>query len=209
MKKIIVQIYEVTSPEEARQLAGLRVDNIGVLVGSGEYPREVSIERAREIFAAVPHGHGKVALSLSSKLEDICDIAARIGADILHLGTAPESLFPADILELKRRFPGLKIMRSIPVADERSLQEAKQYDGVADYLLLDSYNPEDTQIGATGLTRDWSISKKIVESVKIPVILAGGLGTENVVEAIRQANPNGVDSKTRTDNFDGTAKERI
>lgn len=46
---MIVQIYEVSSREEAAVLCGVGVDHIGVLVGSGAFPRELSIARAREI----------------------------------------------------------------------------------------------------------------------------------------------------------------
>jgi phosphoribosylanthranilate isomerase len=49
------------------------------------------------------------------------------------------------------------------------------------------------------VTHDWSISRMIVESVRTPVILAGGLGPDNVKEAIWSVRPAGVDSKTRTD----------
>jgi phosphoribosylanthranilate isomerase len=49
------------------------------------------------------------------------------------------------------------------------------------------------------VTHDWSISRRVVETVKIPVILAGGLGPNNVAEAIRAVRPAGVDSKTKTD----------
>ena len=51
---MIVQIYEVTSPAEARALGAMGVDHIGVLVGDGSFPREQTIDSARGIFAAVP-----------------------------------------------------------------------------------------------------------------------------------------------------------
>jgi len=53
-------------------------------------------------------------------------------------------------------------------------------------------------VGATGETHDWSISRRIVERVDVPVILAGGLGPDNVAEAIRTVEPAGVDSYTET-----------
>jgi phosphoribosylanthranilate isomerase len=57
----------------------------------------------------------------------------------------------------------------------------------------------DRQIGALGVTHDWRISRRIVASVHIPVVLAGGLGPANVADAIRAVRPAGVDSKTKTD----------
>jgi phosphoribosylanthranilate isomerase len=73
---------------------------------------------------------------------------------------------------------------------------------VADLLLLDSYDPADRQIGALGVTHSWELDRRIVESVHVPVIVAGGLGPENVGAAIRASRPAGVDSKSRTDRND-------
>jgi phosphoribosylanthranilate isomerase len=138
-------------------------------------------------------------LSLSGNLPDIIEIVERTNPDILHLGTVPESLFPEDVQELKKRFPRIRMMRTIPVRDKESVDLAKQYDGVADYLLLDTQKKGEAQVGATGETHDWGVSRKIVESVNIPVVLAGGLGPDNVAQAISLMNPFGVDSKTKTD----------
>jgi phosphoribosylanthranilate isomerase len=71
-------------------------------------------------------------------------------------------------------------------------------------LLLDSHNAGDRQIGALGLTHDWELDRKIVETVRVPVIIAGGLGPDNVMQAIRAVRPAGVDSKTKTDKDDGS-----
>jgi phosphoribosylanthranilate isomerase len=57
------------------------------------------------------------------------------------------------------------------------------------------------------MTHDWSISRRIVEQVHVPVILAGGLGADNVADAIRAVRPAGVDSKTKTDHDSSHAKD--
>ena len=145
---MIVQIYETQNCEEAKKLVEVGVDHIGVLVGNGEYPRELGLEQAKDIFRCVT-GHAKrVVLSLSKNLQAITEIVNKINPHILHLGTAPESLSPEDVHTLKQQFPNLKIMRSIPVNDETSVELAKQYDRVADYLLLDTQKKDDTQVGA-------------------------------------------------------------
>lgn len=201
---MLIQIYEITSPDEARAFSQIGVDHIGVLVGDGTFPREQSIEITRAIFAAVHSGSKRCALSLSTDLSLIGEIVARLQPDILHLGCAPELLGPSDVLALRATHPDLSIMRSIPIIGDSSIALARTYDGVANFLLLDSYRAGDRQIGALGTTHDWGLDRRIVKSVNIPAIIAGGLGPENVVAAIAASRPAGVDSKTRTDRADGT-----
>jgi phosphoribosylanthranilate isomerase len=89
------------------------------------------------------------------------------------------------------------LMRSIPAVGEANIAIARSYDGIADFLLLDSHRESDRQIGALGVTHDWTISLRIVELVETPVILAGGLGPDNVADAIRAVRPAGVTRKRR------------
>src|SRR4029453_6857841 len=119
----------------------------------------------------------------------------------------PELLGPDDAATLKGNLPDVSLMRSIPVVDQASIAIARSYEGVADFLLLDSHRESDRQIGALGTTHDWTISRRIVDLVRTPVILAGGLGSDNVAEAIRAVRPAGVDSKTRTDRPGSNAKD--
>ncbi len=203
----LVQIYEVTSPDEARALASIGVDHIGVLVGKGKFPREQSYPAARHIFDAVPPSARKSALSLSHDIDEIGVVVEETRPDILHLGTRPESLSPSQVLALKHRFPKLKIMRTIPVRDENDIEIARAYEGIADFLLLDTWKSGEPEIGACGLVHDWAISRRIVTEVNIPVILAGGIGPDNAAEAVRCVRPAGVDSKTKTDSPDGFAKD--
>ena len=201
---MLVQIYEVSSPEEARALGELGVEHIGVLVGDGAFPREQPIERARTILSAVPPSSKGVALSLSADMRLIEQIASELTPDIVHLGASTDLLGPSAVLQLKKRFGAIAVMRSIPVTGHDSVAIAKSYDGIADWLLLDSHRPGDAQIGALGVTHSWELDRKIVESVRIPVVIAGGLGPDNVIDAIRAVRPAGVDSKTRTDKDDGS-----
>jgi len=203
---MIVQIYETQHPLEARELEAVGVDHIGVLVGTGRYSREIQYAQARSIFQTLTRAR-RVALSLADDLEEVIEVVEQTAPDILHLGTVPEVLGPDQIEALKTRFPDLKIMRTIPVINEQSLSLAQQYDGMVDYLLLDTYQPGDTQVGATGAPHDWDLSSLIVRSVQTPVILAGGLGLQNVAQAIRTVQPAGVDSKTHTDNAGGPCKD--
>jgi phosphoribosylanthranilate isomerase len=182
-----------------------------VLVGDGRFPRELPVQAAADIGAAIYPPSKFSALFLNHDVLLIAAWTRELKPSIVHLGASAELLFPKDVTLLKRILPGLVVMRSIPVFGEESIAIARSYEGVADFLLLDSYRSEDKQIGALGVTHDWNISRRIVDVTRVPIVLAGGLGPDNVAEAIRTVGPAGVDSKTKTDQDGSHAKslERV
>jgi phosphoribosylanthranilate isomerase len=204
---MLTQIYEISTAEEARAVSALGVDHVGVLVGDGEFPREQSLAAVAKIAAAITPPAKFSALFLSADLSRIESWTRELHPSIIHLGAGPDLLLPTHVAMLKQKLPDSVIMRSVPVSGDESVAIAQSYEGLANYLLLDSYRPSDRQIGALGITHDWSISRRIVELVHIPVILAGGLGPDNVADAIRAVRPAGVDSKTKTDRDGSHAKD--
>ena len=204
---VLTQIYEVSDRGEAAAISSMGIDHVGVLVGAGEFPREQTIEAAEKIAAAIRPPSKFSALFLTHNTSLIERWVRKLRPDIVHLGAAPDLLLPPQVARLKDNLASALIMRSVPVLGEESIELAKTYHGIADFLLLDSYRPLDRQIGALGTTHDWSISRRIVELVRVPVILAGGLGPENVADAIRRVRPAGVDSKTKTDREGSHAKD--
>ena len=196
---MLTQIYEVSTAEEAEAISAIGVDHIGVLVGEGEFPRELPLATAADIAKAIRSPSKLSALFLTANIPLTEAWARALRPPIVHLGAAPELLSPADTGMLREKLPGVLVMRSVPVSGEESLAIARSYDGIADLLLLDSHRASDRQIGALGVTHDWRISRRIVDLVRTPVILAGGLGPDNVADAIRAVRPAGVDSKTKTD----------
>src|SRR5262245_37243096 len=207
LRAMLVQIYEVQTPDEGIALARLGVDHIGVLVGDGAFPRELSAVRAAAIFAALPARTKRLALSLSADPEEVSRVVRETRPDIIHIGAAIELFSVAATQALKTEFPDVLIMRAIPILGEESAELAWAYQGVVDFLLLDSHDAGDRQIGALGRTHDWRISRQIVDKVSIAAILAGGLDADNVVDAIAVVRPAGVDSKTKTDLADGSGKD--
>jgi phosphoribosylanthranilate isomerase len=204
---MLTQIYEVSTPAEARAISEIGIDHIGVLVGDGEFPRELRPEQAAGVAAAILPPSKFTALFLTADISRIEYWARQLRPAIIHLGATPELISPRQVAVLKTKLPDMLIMRSVPVVGEASIAIACSYHRIVDFLLLDSHRPSDRQIGALGITHDWSISRSIVEFVRAPVILAGGLGPENVAEAIRVVGPAGVDSKTKTDRAGSHAKD--
>ncbi len=105
--------------------------------------------------------------------------------------------------DIRERLPNVKIVQVIHILDEKSIDQALKISEKVDALLLDSGNPNLAvkELGGTGRTHNWLLSRKIVEQSKVPVFLAGGLHSGNVREAIDIVQPFGVDvcSGVRTD----------
>jgi phosphoribosylanthranilate isomerase len=91
---MLTQIFEITSPEEARSICEIGIDHIGVLVGNGEFPRELSLETAATIAGAVRPPSKLSALFLTADISLIEQWARKLQPVILHLGAAPELLGP-------------------------------------------------------------------------------------------------------------------
>jgi len=199
-----VQIYTLQSVEEALEVISVGVDNIGITPASIGLPGEISNETAKDICEKV-EGGTKVALSVSSNIDEIIEMVMFVGPDVLHLCGEPGELNTNGVKSLKERLQKynkeLPIMQAISVDDMSALDFAKEYEHISDYFILDTSTTAVQGVGASGNVHDWNVSKAIVESVDIPVILAGGLSSENVQEAISTVHPWGVDSLTHTNKF--------
>ena len=193
-----IQIYTMQTVDEARAVAALGVDHVGVTPSDSGLPGEVNFTTARAIVDAVRNLAVSVALSVDSDLAAIERMVLAVRPNILHLCGLKNTLPPDAVRTLRERLPNVPIMQAVSITGPEALDVALAYQDVADYLILDSQAPDIAGIGASGMTHDWSISREIVQQVKIPVILAGGLSPENVAEAIRVVQPWGVDSLTHT-----------
>ncbi|MCA6457127.1 MAG: phosphoribosylanthranilate isomerase, partial [Chitinophagaceae bacterium] len=105
--------------------------------------------------------------------------------------------------EIRTAIPSVKLVQVIHVMDEGSVDEAIRISTQVDALLLDSGNPKAAikELGGTGRTHNWQLSRKIVEQTRVPVFLAGGIHAGNVQQAISEVGPFGIDlcSSVRTD----------
>ncbi|HEY2563340.1 MAG TPA: phosphoribosylanthranilate isomerase [Acidimicrobiales bacterium] len=206
---MIVQIYGFTTPADILAVQDLAIDNIGVVLDEGFGTWDgVDEQTVRDIVAEIPDSMTTVALSLGTDFDRIARTVDVVQPDIVHLVRA-DQLGPDAVGELRARLAPVKVMSTVAVRDESAIQAAQAFAGSSDYLLLDSHDPATGVVGATGLTHDWSVSTLIPPAVDVPVILAGGLGPENVAEAIAAVNPAGVDSETRTSRLDDKRRKDL
>jgi phosphoribosylanthranilate isomerase len=206
---VIVQIYGFTTPADIVAVQDLAIDNIGVVLDEGFGTWDgVDQQTARDIVAEIPDSMTTVALSLGTDFDRIARTVDVVQPDIVHLVRA-DQMGPDAVGEVRRRLAPVKVMSTVAVRDESAIGAAQAFAGCSDYLLLDSHDPATGVVGATGLTHDWSVSTLIPPAVDVPVILAGGLGPENVAEAIAAVNPAGVDSETRTSRLDDKRRKDL
>lgn len=193
-----VQIYTMQSSDEARAVAALGVDHLGVTPARCGLPGEIDYAAARAICEAVRGLVISVALSVDTSPDAVVDMVRAVQPDILHLCGPAGSLPPEEVRQLRERLPGVPVMQAVAVTGPEAIETALAYEPVIDYLIVDSQAAHIGGIGAAGVTHDWAISREIVRRVRVPVILAGGLSPDNVAEAIRAVRPWGVDSLTHT-----------
>lgn len=197
---MIVQIYAFTRIDQALAAVELGVDHIGFVAGDyGLVPGELSFKEARGLAVALAGKAVRVALTMASNISEILRMAEIVGPDIVHVSSDLETIDVAAMETLRHRLPdSIRLMKAVHVHDEGSIQDALRYASVSDILLLDTKVMGMPGIGATGKVHDWSVSRRIIEAVGVPVILAGGLTPENVAQAIAAVKPWGVDSNTGT-----------
>jgi phosphoribosylanthranilate isomerase len=219
---MIVQIYEIQTPEEAGRCIELGVDHLGsVLLSEAEW-RQPEIREVMKLTAG--SGVKNTLIPLFQTTETIQRVLDYYRPHFIHFcetltddqGRAVdlEPVFEAQ-RRLKASFPGVRIMRSIPVplegwgADFPTLEIATRLEPVTDVFLTDTWlgrEPVEGYIGITGRTGDPGIALKLTTHSRIPVILAGGLSPENVHDLLLATRPDGADSCTQTNRVDAEGR---
>jgi len=174
-----VKICGLTSVEDALLAVNAGADAIG-LVFYAPSPRFVEIEQAAEIAKSLPAFVTKTALFVDPDIEYVESVLAEVDIDLIQFHGDE----PAEFCEQFSK-PFIKAVRMQEATDLNALvREFNQASG----LLLDAYIPGIP--GGTGEQFNWSW---IPEQLDLPLILAGGLTSDNVKQAIKTASPWAVD----------------
>lgn len=187
-----IKICCISSQEEARIAISSGVDVLGLVAKMPSGPGTIDDILIRDIVSIIPKHIDSFLLTPKTNPYEIIEHQRFTGASCVQL---VDAVAIEDYHILRTHLPNVKLIQVIHVTGEESIQEAKKYEKLADMILLDSGNPNLAikELGGTGRKHDWEISRKIVESVSIPVFLAGGLNPDNIHEAIEAVNPYGLD----------------
>jgi phosphoribosylanthranilate isomerase len=192
-----VKICGIRRHEDALIAAELGVDAVGLLVGQRQNsPDFISAGIARDISRALPPSVEAVLVTHIEDIDELERLLQQSGITTIQLHSEIAS---SSVERLRSRFPHVKIFKSVHVISADSVAYPEAFRKLVDGFVLDSINVATDQVGGTGKTHDWSISRQIVMRYpEIPIILAGGLNSENVRSAIEYVHPFGVDVNSGT-----------
>ena len=223
---MIIQVYEIQTPDEAEAVIGMGVDHVGsVILDRNDWKHPALKDTIRTVAES---GAYSSLIPLFTDIDTIQQVLDYYRPDIVHFcDMLPDSRQDAAVLDktihlqqhIREGFPEIRVMRSLPIPSGAHpdggsvLTYARLFEPISDFFLTDtlmvaegllpSGSAAETQpvngfIGITGQTCNWRIARDLVAASGIPVILAGGITPDNVAEGIQQVRPAGVDSCTGT-----------
>ncbi len=199
MFKPRVKICCISSVEEASLAIKYGASALGLVGQMPSGPGVISDNETREIAKTVPPPIGTFLLTCETSADEIIKHYQKVNTNTIQI---VDELKSGTYNEIRVALPNVRIVQVIHVIDENSITEAVRISAEVDAILLDSGNPnlQVKELGGTGRTHNWELSRQIVEKSLKPVFLAGGLKAENVREAIELVQPFGLDlcSSVRT-----------
>jgi phosphoribosylanthranilate isomerase len=176
-------------------------DMVG-LVFFAKSPRFVGLDHAHELAALARDRAKIVALTVDAEDDLLAAIVRVVGPDMLQLHGRET---PQRVAAIKQAF-ALPAMKAIGVAEAADFARARDYEGVADWLLIDAKPPKDAALpGGNGRPFDWRLARGFAP--KIPWLLSGGLDPDNVGEAIARSGARGVDVSSGVERAPGVKDE--
>jgi len=187
-----IKICCIASIEEAWMAIDGGANAIGLVSAMPSGPGPIPEDLIAEIAAVVPPG---VSSFLLTCLQDATSIIAQQRRLRVNTIQICDRLTSGSYQEIQDALPGIKLVQVIHVTGPESIDEAIAVAPHVDAILLDSGNQSLAikELGGTGRTHDWSLSRRIREAIEVPLFLAGGLNPTNVAAAIREVQPFGID----------------
>ncbi len=187
MTRLVVKVCGLTNLEDACTAIDAGADWLGFVVRH-DGPRAIAPERAREIVRRLPMSV-VVAVMVSPTPEEALAIAREVGALRVQLHRVDAQAWPSDFPVPAAFAVGVDATGELtsPAPPERHL------------LMLDT---SDARLpGGTGRTFPWESAVRLARERDL--LLAGGLGPDNVAEAIAAVRPFGVDASSRLERAPG------
>jgi phosphoribosylanthranilate isomerase len=188
-----VKLCGIRSRSDLAVALNAGADALGFIVGARHRTEdELKPAAAAELVGLLPPFVDSVMVTHLQQARSILELIRQMGATTLQL---QDGIAPQELQAIRTAQPGVKLIQAIHVGDGNAANQAMAAaiaaEPLVDALLLDSRTAD--RIGGTGQTHDWSVSRRIVERIGKPVILAGGLRPENLRAALETVRPAAVD----------------
>ena len=178
MRPVKVKICGIRRPQDLKAAVTAGADALGFVFAPGS-SRRLAVEEARVLVAQVPAFVSRVGLFMDQTRNEVEQVLQRVPLNLLQFHGREEAGFC-------RQF-GLPYVKAVAMGSDAAPEQAERDFADAAALLLDSHRAG--SVGGTGQTFDWSG----IPSMKLPLVLAGGLTPENVRRAVQQVQPWAVD----------------
>ena len=192
-KSTAIKICGLTKTSQARSIAELKINAIGV-IGVKNSPRFVPEEECMKIFNEVEKVSSsieKVLVIANAKLEEVKCINNRSTPPSVIQLHGNESVDYCR--ELKNEFPSIKLWKAFRLKSINDLEKTIQYEKNIDAILIDAW--DDKSLGGTG--NRVPIELLLNKTFKVPWILAGGISAEIIPEIFSKLRPDGIDASSR------------
>jgi phosphoribosylanthranilate isomerase len=192
-----VKICGIQDEAAAIAAAEAGADAVGLIFAPSR--RQVGLEQARRIAAALPPFIAKVGVVVNEPLERVRELIDGVRLDAVQLHGDEDATYCRAVCEL-----GVTVIKAVQVAGPLEVDRLRSLPVAA--VLLDTHRPG--LRGGTGATFDWSLAAPLASVMRI--VLSGGLSPENVATAVAAVRPYGVDvsSGVETDGRKDPAKMR-
>jgi phosphoribosylanthranilate isomerase len=161
-------------------------------------PRNISAEAAGELRKAALGKATAVAVTVDASDDDLDAIVATMKPDMLQLHGSEG---PGRVADVKARY-GLPVMKAFSIREAADLEGIEAYRGVADRFLFDARPPAGSDLpGGNGVSFDWRVLAALDRNVDY--MLSGGLNAANIDDALRLANPPGIDISSGVESSPG------
>ncbi len=180
-----VKICGITQPEQGKAIASSGATALGFICVPSS-PRYVSAAQIWAVITQLPENIDNIGVFANSTVDEIAQTVAESGLTGVQLHGDESIDF---CYQVRQSLPDVEIIKALRIRSLEDFDKAGTYTTSVNTLLLDAYHPQ--QLGGTGKTLDWNMLQQF--SPSCPWFLAGGLTPDNIVEALNQVKPSGID----------------
>jgi phosphoribosylanthranilate isomerase len=206
-KLVKIKICGITNEEDMAYISK-RVHAVGVIVDVPvKTPRKISLDKAVELKSYVAPFTSLVAVLMPNSIEEVLEVYNALKPNAIQLHGFESLEFVKKLRDLKNNgkidahiIKVIHIPKDEEIDFKTLLNTAKDYEKYADAILVDT---KIENIKLEGKAHNWAVSKKLRECLKKPLILAGGLNKDNVLEAIKTVKPYAIDVSSSLEAYGG------